>query len=215
MFLLVLYCYLSNAYCDRIWWEQVCVCVLNGIFNKKSAPTTTFRRLLRVSSPLVWSACARVSVRFGRLGWLRPFDRGPSRVTHCTGQQQQQQHPEAAANEEPARPDLTGTTHGNRSEPTEGFTQRAGERVGESERVFLLRVWEKLSRGEIAVHGGKVSTSVSLCECGKIDREEKQDQHLCVPCALEWIRQFEAISKASGQRILKDKNRPTDDDHDQ
>lgn len=188
------------------------MCVLNGIFNRKSAPTTTFRRLLRVSSPLVWSACARVSVCFGRLGWLRPFDRGPSRVTHCTGQQQQQQHPEAAANEEPARPDLTGTTHGNRSKPTEGFTQRAGEGIGESERVFLLRVWEKLSRGEIAVHGGKVSTS--LCECGKIDREEKQDQHLCVPCALEWIRQFEAIPKASGQRILKDKNRPTDDDHD-
>lgn len=102
-----------------------------------------------------------MSVRFDRLGWLRPFDRGPSRVTHCTGQQQQQ-HPEAAANEEPARPDLTGTTHGNRSEPTEGFTQRAGERVGESERVFLLRVWEKLSREEIAVHGGKVSTSVSV-----------------------------------------------------
>lgn len=63
--------------------------------------------------------------------------------------------------------------------------ERGSDRAREREKVS----WEKLSRRERAlVEKYDDSVCVWVCEskCGKIDREKKQDQHLC--SVIEWIR---------------------------
>lgn len=77
-------------------------------------------------SPLLWwSACARVCVLAGSNGSVHLTE--DPRVTHCLVAAA------AAANEAPARPDLTApeqpTVNACQPEPTEGFTQRVTDIV--------------------------------------------------------------------------------------